>query len=176
MRVLFAAAALSLVYGSALAQPFPQSGVYGSLGYTSFDGDEVSLGAVTGRLGARVHPNLGVEGEGSFGVRDDSFDVSINGAGKYELKHDVAVYAVGFLPISDNVEIFARVGYGTTKVRASVAGVTPSQDGDSLNYGIGGSYFIDGRNGVRTDWTRRAFRDDRAGQADTWSISYIRRF
>ena len=37
------------------------------------------------------------------------------------------------------------------------------------------NYFIDGQNGVRADWTRRDFRGD-AGEADTYGLSFVRRF
>ena len=53
--------------------------------------------------------------------------------------------------------------------------MTASGDGESVNYGVGANYFIDGRNGIRADWTRRDFRDD-GGEADTYGLSYVRRF
>ena len=71
--------------------------------------------------------------------------------------------------------ITGRLGYGTTRVSADLAGVTASGDGESVNYGVGANYFIDGRNGIRADWTRRDFRDD-GGEADTYGLSYVRRF
>ena len=56
-----------------------------------------------------------------------------------------------------------------------MAGVERKAGGDSWNYGVGANYYLDGVNGVRADWTRRDFRDDR-GEADAYSVSYIRRF
>jgi hypothetical protein len=176
MRILLAASALSLIAAPAFAQSLTSPAVYGSAGYTWFDGDEASLGAITARVGAKLHRYAGVEIEGSVGIDDDSFTASVNGPGKYELKHDVAAYAVGFLPVTEKIDLFARLGYGTTKVKANVAGVRSRQDGDSVNYGLGASYFIDGANGVRADWTRRDFTGGHAGAADTWAVSYVRRF
>ena len=48
-------------------------------------------------------------------------------------------------------------------------------DGESWNYGVGANYYFDGQNGLRGDWTRRDFEDD-AGEADVYSVSYVRRF
>jgi outer membrane immunogenic protein len=173
---LAAAAALSLLAAPAFAQSLAAPTYYGALGYTWFDGQDANLGEITGRVGAKLHRYFGVEGEGSFGVKDDDFAVSINGAGKYRLRYDLAAYAVGFLPVTDKFDLFARLGYGTTKIRASVSGVKSLQDGESVNYGLGGSYLFDGSNGVRLDWTRRDFTDSHAHDADTWAISYIRKF
>lgn len=157
----------------ALAQEAPRA--YGALGYSHLDTDGADLGAVTGRLGYKLWPNFGVEAEASIGVDDQAYDVSIDGAsGVFELKHDVAAYAVAFLPLGDHVELFARVGYGSTNIEASTPGVTVRGAGESLNYGVGASVFLN-NNGLRADWTRRDFTDD-AGKADVWSLSYIRRF
>lgn len=115
-----------------------------------------------------------MEGEAGIGVEDDDIEVSINGSGVIELKHDVAAYAIAFLPLGDRFEAFARIGYGTSKIEASVAGVTVRDEGESFNYGVGASAFLTAHDGLRADWTRRNFQD--GGEADTWSLSYIRRF
>lgn len=174
MRKLFlATAALSLLAAPAMAQSVSSPQVYGSVGYSQIDAEGADLGAVTGRIGARFTPHFGVEGEASFGVSDDDIPVGIPG-GTVELKHDLAAYAVGYLPVNDNFELFGRVGYGTTEVEYSTAGGSADDSLDGLSYGVGANYFIDDKNGVRADWTRRDFDDD--GEADVWSLSYIRRF
>ena len=153
-NVLLATAALTLIAAPAMAQD-PASPVTGSIGYTHLDGDDGSLGAVTGRLGYRFTPYIGIEGEASVGVQDED---------------------VGTVPVSPNVELFGRVGYGTTSLKGEVAGVDVSEDGESINYGAGANWFFDGQNGVRADWTRRDFREDDGGEIDTYGLSYVRRF
>lgn len=166
-------AACALMPAAAHAQQ--QSRTYATLGYTAVETGEVDLGAVTGRFGYKVLPWVGAELEAGVGVEDESFDFSIGGSsGTIELKHDVAAYAVAFLPLGDHFEAHARIGYGTTKIESSVAAVTVRDEGESFNYGVGASAFLDGWNGVRADWTRRDFQD--GGEADTWSVSYVRRF
>jgi len=172
-NVLLATAALTLIAAPALAQD-PGSRVTGSIGYTQLDTDGGDLGAVTGRAGYDFTRNLGIEGEASIGVSDDDFTVA-GVPGSIEHKYDAAAYGVAKLPVNENLELFGRVGYGTTRVKAEVAGIQSSDSTESINYGVGANYFLDGQNGVRADWTRRDFRGD-AGEADTYGLSFVRRF
>jgi opacity protein-like surface antigen len=158
----------------AAAQTVSAPAFYGNLGYSAVDADDATLGAITGRVGARLHPNFGAEAEVGFGVDDDTVRVGATNV-KAELKHSVAAYGVGFLPVNEKFELLARVGYGSTKVRASAAGVSASDTNESWNYGVGAQYSFDGANGVRADYTRHDFNHD-AGNADVWAVSYVRKF
>lgn len=172
--ILLTAAALALVSAPALAQE-PAARVTGSVGYTQLEGDDASLGTVTARGAYNINRYVGVEGEASVGVKDD--DVVFGGVNtKLEHEYDLAGYVVGTLPISPNFELFGRVGYGTTEVKASTAGFAATEDGNSVNYGVGANYFFDGKNGVRADWTRRDFQEDQGGELDTYGVGYVRRF
>ncbi|WP_439471706.1 porin family protein [Brevundimonas sp.] len=173
-NILLATAAVTLIAAPAMAQE-PASRITGSAGYTYFDGDNGNLGAITGRVGYDFTRNLGVEGEASFGVKDDHITVA-GLEGSLEHQYDAAVYGVAKLPVNENFELFGRLGYGTTQVKADVAGVQATNDGESVNYGVGANYFFDGQNGVRADWTRRDFRGDNGGEADTYGVSFVRRF
>ncbi|RYY23723.1 MAG: porin family protein [Sphingomonadales bacterium] len=176
IKTAIAASTLVLIALPAAGQTQDETRLYGSLGYSAVETDQADLGAVTARLGYKFLPYVGVEGEASFGVKGEGYDVSIGGSsGEIELKHDVAAYAVAFLPVGENFEVFARAGYGTTAIEASAGGVTARGDGESFNYGVGATAFF--RNdGLRVDWTRRDFTDDNGGEADVWSVSYVRRF
>ncbi len=173
--LLLSTAALTLIAAPAMAQSISSPQVSGSVGYTVLDGDDANLGAITGRVTAKMSQYFGVEGEASFGVKDD--EVSFGGVnGDLSHEYDAAAYVVGTLPISPNFELFGRVGYGTTSIKADVAGFSVTEDGESVNYGAGANYFFDARNGVRADWTRRDFTDDNGGELDTYGVSYVRRF
>lgn len=174
-NILLAATAVSLFALPAAAQSVQTPSYSGSIGYTQLDGDDADLGAVTARFNARLHPNFGLEAEGSVGVKDDDFTVA-GVSGTVEHDYDAAGYAVGYLPVSPNLELFGRVGYGTTRIKADAAGFSASEDGESVNYGVGANYFFDGVNGVRGDITRRDFTDDNGGKIDTYGVSYVRRF
>lgn len=165
---LFAAAAAAalLVSAPALAQSTSDIEWYGNLGYSIYDTEVggADLGAVQGRVGARFHRYFGIEGEAAVGVDDDEIagvDVGLN--------HSLAIYGVGFLPVSDQFDLIARAGVGNTDVE--IGGV--DVDDDSFNYGVGAQFNINDHNGVRADWTR--FDGDNA-EADVWSLSYVRRF
>lgn len=171
-----AAAAIVAVVVPAAASAQSMSNVtgYGSLGYSAHDLDGANVGAIQGRVGARFGQYLGVEGELGFGVKKDDVDV-LGVRGKAKLQNQAAIYGVGFLPIAPNADLYARVGYGSSEAKVSALGASAKADGDSWNYGAGGQYFFDDKNGVRADYTRHDFTDSSA-KADVWSVGYVRKF
>ncbi len=176
-RIMATAAAIAL--GAAFIPVLASAqetttGAYGSLGYAAADQDGVNLGAIQGRLGYRFNPYVGVEGELAAGVKKD--DTNIAGVPvNVKLNHQAAIYGVGYLPVAPNADLYARVGYGNTELKAKgPGGVSATSDGDSWNYGVGGQYFLDDKNGLRADYTRHDFKDD--GEANVWSVGYVRKF
>lgn len=156
--LLCAAAAL----GAAIAMPAAvHAQVYAGAGYTHFDTDGAGdLGAVTGRLGYRFNPNFAVEGEAGFGVKDD---------GPFELNHTAGAYAVGIIPLSQNFDLHGRLGYQTTEIDGPLGDI----NADGLAYGVGGTFNISERFGVRADVTRVEGDDI---DADSLSIGGVVRF
>jgi outer membrane immunogenic protein len=157
------------------AAPERDVSYYGTLGYTYLHGSpaniSVDLGGITGRLGARYQRYLGVEAEVTLGVADQT----IQGV-KVSLDSQYAGYVVGYLPVQPNAELFARVGYGNAKLKASYAGASASANGDTWAYGVGGQYFLDAKNGVRVEYTRYASTDSSDADVDAFSVSYVRKF
>jgi len=148
---------------------------YGTLGYNDFSGQGADLPAITGRLGARLSPYLGAEGEVSVGVGDDHFNSANGGAGAH-LNDQYAGYAVGYLPLKPNIDLFARVGYGHTDLHTTSQGFGADNGADSWNFGAGGQYFFDHANGVRAEYTREDYLCTGCTGADVWSIAYVRKF
>ncbi|CAN5892352.1 hypothetical protein BH11PSE1_BH11PSE1_24870 [soil metagenome] len=172
---LAATTALTLaVPAIASAQALSPTTFYGTLGYANANVDDVNLGAIQGRVGARFGQYLGVEGELAGGVKKDSVNVAGTSV-DLKLQRQAAIYGVGYLPVSPQADLFARVGYGNSKIKASAAGTSAADDGDSWNYGVGGQYFLDDKNGVRLDYTRHDFKDSSAN-ADVWAVAYTRKF
>lgn len=165
---IVAAAAAALFSTSALAQDGGM-GLYGSAGVANVEVEGANLATVTGRIGARFIPQFGIEAEGSMGVSSDEI-----GADELSLKHDLAAFVVGALPITENVSLFARAGYGNTKVELDDGTTTAETDFNSSRYGIGGEFLFDDANGVRIDFTR--IDADDGIDANMFSVSYIRRF
>ena len=187
MKILFAAAAaLCVVPAAALAQTTTApTGVYANLGYADAHTSGVDLGAIEGRLGWRFNNWLGVEGEFAGGVKSDKSTTTSGGVTvdtKVKLNSAEAIYGVGFLPLSNNFDLLARIGYGhsSAKATATAAGtaISASQtaDGNSWNYGVGAQYHLDEHNGVRGDYTREEFTGNGSGHADVWSVAYSYRF
>jgi outer membrane immunogenic protein len=150
-----------------------------SLGYTGITWKQNNLGAVTLRGGADFGKYVGVEGEGSFGVSDATANIATLSA-KTHLNNAYAGYFVGRFPIDEKIGLFARVGYGHVDAQQSVSlgalSATAKTGVDSLNYGAGGQYLFDGKNGLRVEYTRYDFRMHNSQAADTWSLGYVRKF
>ena len=155
-------------------------GAYVNLGLAHADGPRIGkkldAEVLQGRVGYRFHPNFGVEAEGGIGLSGSGtgiYDANFNEA-RAKLDYQVAGYGVGYLPLGSNTDLFARVGYGTSKIKVSnLPGVTDNYE--SVNYGFGAQHRFDGVNGVRVDYTRYDFNHDR-GHSDVFAVAYTRRF
>ena len=60
-NIILSAAALTLIAAPAMAQSISSPQYYGTLGYTQLESDDANVGAVTGRLGAKVNRYFGAE-------------------------------------------------------------------------------------------------------------------
>lgn len=173
MRLLvIAAVAASAVALPAAAQTMSKPEFSVSGGYARYvDGsDEWDGHSVTGRATARFNRYFGVEADLAVGIGSSEIlgvDVSMN--------HNIAGYAVAYLPLSDNADLFARVGYGTTEFDLEFGGTTVTDNFDGATMGIGGQYFFDANNGVRMDVTRHEY-DELDGGLDSVAFTYVRRF
>jgi outer membrane immunogenic protein len=150
------------------------SDVYGSIGYTGINQGSPSgahIGAITGRVDARYGKYFGVEGELSGGVSNDHTRTGLTSS----LQSQYAAYAVGYLPVLPNADLFARIGYGESNEKFKGLGGY-SDTSETFNYGAGGQYFFNGHDGVRAEYTRQDAAGHFAPNADTVAVSYVRRF
>ena len=178
-NALIAAASLAAIIAvPAIAQAQDTAasnvGAYVNLNLGLADGGQADLKTLGGRLGYRFTPYLGVEGELATGLKSDT-DMIAGVRVNTKLKHEAAIYGVGFLPVGPNTDFLARVGYGTTKLRAKAAGFSASDSAESWNFGVGAQHHFDGLNGIRVDYTRKEFNNDQ-GHANVWTAGYVRRF
>lgn len=172
------AAAVATLAGAApaVAQPLDLSttpSFYGSLGYSNYD-NHSDTSAITGRLGVRIGKYFGVEGEGAGGVATGQTHV-FGGTNQVRLNDAFAGYAVGYLPLMHNADLFARVGYGSTDSHITGPGVSFGDYREGIAYGAGAQYFFSGPNGVRFDYTRMDYGPT-VGDSNTWSLAYVRKF
>jgi outer membrane immunogenic protein len=158
LKIALAAASMLIAPAFMTANAQQSSGVYVSGGYTHFDGDGgAELGGITGRVGVNLTPNFAIEGEGTFGVSDDSGT---------ELDSELGAFVVGKVPVSQQFDIFGRVG--VSRIETS-----PFGDSDGLAYGAGAQWNLTPQDGIRGDWTRHDYDE---GDADAFSLSYVRSF
>lgn len=171
LKIALAATALTGFAASAQAQ---DSGVYGNIGAEAVEFDSYN---VTARLGYQISENFSVEGQGSFGVIDDDvegFDVGVD--------NSFAAFVRGSLPLSEQFSVFARGGYHFTQFSVGGNGIDESLDVDGFAFGGGVEYMFDNVNGLRADVTFLDSEDnningaDLSGTAETYSITYVRKF
>jgi hypothetical protein len=154
---------------------FSPTTFYGNLGYTGysvdFGGGKTTLAALGGRLGARFGKYVGGEGEVGFGVNSQH----VSGV-DVKMTSSYAGYLVGYIPASPHLDLFGRVGYGHENLRATTGGVSVTDGNNTVNFGGGGQYFFTDKDGVRVEYTRFQHATSNDGDADTWSITYVRKF
>ena len=166
MRLLAITAALAAALTSpAFAQGATAGGSggawYAGGGYTHYDLDQGNVGGVTGRLGYQFTPNIGAEAEATFGVQDDD---------NIELNHAWGVYGVGTLPVTENLNVFARAGW--QQLDADGKNGFPDLSDEGAGYGAGVNWRMNNGFAIRGDYTRLDGDED----ADTWSLSGVMSF
>jgi outer membrane immunogenic protein len=166
--------------GAWLAQPQ----FYATLGYTYSNPYNRDLGEITGRVGVKVGPFVGMEGELGTGVFQNRFTTAAGNHAKLSEGPSPAVYAVGYLPIGGYVpyigsklDVFGRVGYGETQLMTQVANHDNLNTYTSINYGGGVQYTMNGHDGLRFDYTRRDYQTRTSpGDDNTYALSYVHKF
>lgn len=159
----------SLAAIAVVAPAFAEGNIELSGAYSNIDTDPADLGALTARGTYFFNPHFGVEGEASFGVKDDDF-----GATKVELDNSVAAFGVAQMPVSERVDLFARAGVAQTKYKASSPAYGYSDTNEGLAYGAGAKVFLTDRFGLRGDFTR--YEGDNSNDADVISIGGVMKF
>ncbi|MBW8816509.1 MAG: porin family protein [Caulobacterales bacterium] len=152
------------------------TGAYGNLNLGYTDAGQANIWGVQGRLGYRFNNWLGAEGELGTGLKGDNNTVAGDRV-HTKLRHEEAIYGVGFLPVAPGTDILARVGYGNSRIKVNdeTAGFSDAFNYHSWNYGVGAQHLFDGANGIRADFTRQEFTHDR-GHANVWTVGYVRKF
>ena len=156
---------------------------------TDLGTEDVDAFIINGRIGYRFNDYFAVEGELGFGTGGDEIDrvipLDVDPIGTLNVDTNVALdvenYYVGFargiLPVSEQFDLFVRVGYGEANADADVIGnalgftaaTSVSQSESGLAYGVGGQFNFTENDGIRADYTRL---DD----TDIISLAYARRF
>ncbi len=161
------------VGAAALMAPAASAQLYAGAGYTIFQADagsagDLNLGTLMGRVGYKTNPFFGVEGEFSFGVQDESFDV-LGTTVDIGIDNQYGVFAVGVLPVPMVGDLFARGGYASFTLDASASGIgSVAEDGSGLAYGGGVMLNFIPFTKLRLEYTRYEPED---GEFDSLGVS-----
>lgn len=114
--------------------------LYGEIGYASLrvkdSGYSMSPTAIRGILGYSINKNLDVEGMLGFGVSKSTVNVSGTNV-DVKVGNMVGVYLKPKVNLSNDVELFARLGYAKSGIEASARGTSISDSGSDTSYGLG---------------------------------------
>lgn len=181
---LAAAAATLLALGNAHAQmAMPSmSALYGELGYTFMKIDAAGTsgrpGAIRGIIGWEFHPMFAGELMLAGGVNKDNKGVSVNGVPtdvEFELKN---MYGIFIKPryVYQQAEVFARLGYAHTKVRAASTNnnliLGQDQSDNDFAWGIGANYRFYQNWYAGIDWMRYSNQSDHKVDGLTLSVGF----
>jgi len=169
MKFLKIALATAVMTGFASTASAQDSGTYVNLGVKTYEFDTYNI---LGRVGYNFTENFGVEAEGSFGIVGESETV-FGEEVDFDTRWDLGAYLVGRLPVSENFDLFARVGYSNVNVEVSSGNQSESANLDGFAAGGGIQYNWDELNGVRLGYT---YNDGDGASADVIDLSYVRKF
>jgi len=166
--LLSTAAALLMVSGASAQDGRTHIGG----GALHIDADGANFSGLFVRGGYDFTPFFGGELEGQIGVWDDTVNLGGGLTADVGLNYGVAGFLKAQYPVAEQFSVFARAGYAWAEFDASAAGLTIQDDADGLAYGVGAEWAFSGPNAIRFDFTRYDFD----GDANVWSIGYVRRF
>lgn len=156
-----AAASFTIAAAGAQAQTQAPSKMYGEIGYAAIGLDftdgtntlKAGPGALTGVLGYQLHPNVAVEGFLGLGVAKDEIELNGSGTGiDAKVNNTVGFFIKPGINVTENVEMFARLGYLRTKLTLSAGGVSLSDTDTGAAYGLGVNVNLTKTSYVQANW------------------------
>jgi len=122
--------------------------VEGAIAPLTLKDDEASVlktkpTVLTGIVGYEINPNVAVEG--FLGLGTNKSPVTLDGASTDVTAKISTSYGVFIKPkvmVSNEVELFARLGYAQSKLKLSSSDAHQGDSGSSFAYGLGGNYYL----------------------------------
>jgi outer membrane autotransporter protein len=183
--IAIAAASAMLMAGAAEAQTRAATTgtTYGELGYTTLkisdSGISVKPAMLRGIFGYNFNDNLAFEGMLGLGVTKDSTSTTFAGVPvdvQEDVRHIVGIYVKPKAMIGDAFEVFGRLGYAQTRVRATATAggvsASASDSGSSLSYGLGANFNVSPKVYVGVDYMRYYKKDETKIDGYTVSLGY----
>jgi hypothetical protein len=162
--------------------PPPAGKFYVGVGGSYFFEPDTKIGLVTGTLGYRILPNVGIEVQGDVGVTKEKFD---NGSTfKSSTGIDWSLYptVAGYLPVSDTTDLILHFGYGVTRFGSKATSFSGSssssfEDHETVGTAIlggGADIGINGDSSLRVEYDRLFF--DNGSEGNRVSLSFVHTF
>ncbi|WBQ13899.1 porin family protein [Hyphomonadaceae bacterium BL14] len=170
MKTILLSTAAALVLASGASAQDGRTHIGG--GVAHFDADGANFNAIYVRGGFDLTAFFGVEAEGQIGIQDDEVAIGGGLTADVGLNYGLAGFAKAQYPVSEQFSVFARAGYAWGEFDASASGLTIQEDNDGPAYGVGAEWAFSGPNAIRFDYTRYDFD----GDANVWTLGYVRRF
>jgi hypothetical protein len=181
------AASMLLGLGSAHAQllgrgtattPGATPTTYGELGWTRADVETSGAGArsdlLRGIVGYNFHPNAAAEAMLGIGIRDSGSTTLLGVPADLKVKHVFGAYVKPKLQLTDNIEVFGRLGLAQTRHSISTALASRTDRDWDLSYGVGLNFNINPQTYVGLDWM--SYLDKGSSQVDGMTLSVGMRF
>ena len=183
MKRILIATAIAAASVAASAQVTDSTKLFGEIGFThqslratdGVDTVKAGPGALAVSLGYKFHPNVAVEGVANLGLL--SSDVKLNGAGTGidgKLDSVLVIYLRPSVKVSENVELFGRLGWARSKVSLSAGGVNVSDSDNDFSYGFGATLDLSKTSYLSGSWT--SFYKKDGFKASGLTVSYGVRF
>lgn len=166
-KFLPALALASIMAAPAMAQGFYVDGGYSFVSIDS-DGGDIDIGAVSARAGYDFTEYFSLEGEAAIGTQDEeigNIDVSLN--------YLVGAYLKAQYPLSDNFNVYGRLGVVNAEIEAEGFGVTASDSDTGAGFGVGGQFLFSENVYARGEYTRV---DIEEVEGDVFSIAFGYKF
>lgn len=99
----------------------------------------------SGLVGYNVHPNVDVEGYLALGAGESNATINGVSSGTLKAKSSFGVFVKPKVMASNELELFARLGYLENKFNAVEQNTTYKTTNGSFAYGVGANYYFDKR-------------------------------
>lgn len=162
--VALSLAAGLLIPGAIQAQE--ASNTYGSIGISNLrwsdsEGtlDGINNSAIAFTVGYKAMKHLAIEAQLGTGVTDDK--VTVDGS-QVTLKNKefYGVYLRPYLPVSETIELYGRLGYFSGKLSASGKSVSDTDRKNDLAYGIGAAFALSKSMSATIEYNQWFDKDD----------------
>lgn len=183
MKKIMMLAALATASATAVAQPtFGQAPnpnerlLYGELGFSQIELESDALpgyssdnDTVTAILGYKFHPNISGEVFLAGGLDTEYVNYGGTRIGS-EVKNSYGIFVKPHMMLTDQVELFGRLGYLESELEVSVPGGSATDSDGSFAYGAGVNYHFTDRFYGQFAYTSFYDKDEDTAQGYTLAV------